>query len=78
MTIVKIESKVMNGKKNFKENDEIYEWLVMPFGLTNTLSTFVRLMKEVLKEFIGKFVIVNLHDILIYSHFKEGHLRHLI
>ena len=35
------------------------------------------LMNEVLRDFIGKFVIVYLDDILVFSQIEEEHLKHL-
>jgi hypothetical protein len=50
---------------------------MMSFGLTNAPTYFMYLMNKVFMEYLNKFVIVFIDDILIYSRSEEEHEEHL-
>ncbi|KAA0060093.1 uncharacterized protein E6C27_scaffold39G00090 [Cucumis melo var. makuwa] len=54
-----------------------FEFLVMPFGLTNAPATFCTLINQVFHEYLDKFVVVYLDDIVVYSTTMEEHRDHL-
>jgi hypothetical protein len=49
----------------------------MSFGLTNALVYFMYLMNKVFMEYLDKFVMVFIDDILVYLRSEEEYEEHL-
>jgi hypothetical protein len=69
---VRIKEEDIN-KRAFRTRYGHYEFTVVPFGLSNALVVFMFLMNGVFREYLDKFAIVFLDDILVYSKSKEEH-----
>jgi hypothetical protein len=50
---------------------------VISIGLTNALVYFMYLMNKVFMEYLDKFIVVFIDDILVYSKNEEEHEEHL-
>jgi hypothetical protein len=53
------------------------EFMVMSFGLTNAPSYFMYLMNSAFMDYLDKFVVVFIDDILVYSQNEQEHEEHL-
>jgi hypothetical protein len=49
----------------------------MSFGLTNAPAYFMYLMNKVFIEYLDKFVVVLINDILVFSKNEKEHEKHL-
>jgi hypothetical protein len=73
---VRIKDEDIN-KTAFKTRYGHYEFTVVPFWLSNAPIVFMCLMNGVFREYLDKFVVVFLDDILVYSKPEEEHEHHL-
>jgi hypothetical protein len=64
-------------KTAFVSRYDLYEFTVMSFGLTNAPAYFIYMMNKVFMEYLDKFVVVFIDDILVYSRNEEEHEGHL-
>jgi hypothetical protein len=64
-------------KTTFITRYGLYEYTVTPFGLTNAPAYIMYLMNKIFMEYLDKFVVVFIDDILIFSKNEEEHDKHL-
>ena len=64
-------------KTNFWMTYGHYEFVVIPFRFTNAPTTFMCLMNSIFSQYLDKFVLVFIDDILVYSKTEEEQEKHL-
>jgi hypothetical protein len=64
-------------KTAFVSRYDLYEYTVISFGLTKARTYFMYLMNKVFMEYLDKFVMVFIDDILVYSRSEEEYEEHL-
>ncbi|CAJ0944253.1 unnamed protein product [Ranitomeya imitator] len=62
-------------KTAFNTPEGHFEYLVMPFGLSNAPSVFQSFMHDIFCNYLDKFMVVYLDDILIFSDDWESHVK---
>jgi hypothetical protein len=65
------------SKTAFRTRYDHYEFIVVSFGPSNAPAIFMCLMNGVFINYLDKFFIVFLDDILVYSKTGEEHEQHL-
>jgi hypothetical protein len=64
-------------KMTFSTRYGLYEFTVMSFGLTNAPTYFMNMMNKVFMQYLDKFIMVFIDDILVYSKNDSDHEEHL-
>jgi hypothetical protein len=73
---VRIKDEEIN-KTTFRTRYGHYKFTVVSFGLSNAPTIFMCLMNGVFRDYLDKFFIVFLDDILVYSKSEEENEKHL-
>lgn len=51
-----------------------YKYMVMSFRVTNAPTLFMNLMSHILIQYLDKFIVVFINDMLIYTRNREEHV----
>jgi hypothetical protein len=65
-------------KTPFQRLDGMMEWVAMPYGQCNAPTMFQRMINDIMRDFLHKFITVYLDDVCVYIRSLEDHLEHLL
>ena len=61
----------------FRTRYKLYEYTIMSFELTNVSTTCQEIINDALRQYLNRFVIVYLNDIMIYSKILKEHVSYI-
>ncbi|KAG0441069.1 Retrovirus-related Pol polyprotein from transposon 17.6, partial [Dictyocoela muelleri] len=64
-------------KTAFMTKKGVFEWKRLPFGLINAPFTFQKVMTKIFEDYLYKFVLVYIDDVVIFSKSAKEHLKHI-
>ena len=65
------------AKTAFRTRYGHFQYRVLPMGLTNAPATFMHVMNKTFHDYLDRFVLVYLDDIVIYSKTPQEHATHV-
>ena len=65
------------SKITFRTRYGNQKFVVIPFGLTNVPAIFMCLMNSIFSQYLDKFMVAFIDEILVYSRTEEEHNEHL-
>jgi hypothetical protein len=70
--------RMRHSESAFTLRNGMYEYMMMYFGLTNALTYYMDLMNMEFMEYLDKFIVVFINDILVYSKSEEEPKEHFL
>jgi len=64
-------------KTTFRIRYKLYEYTIMSFGLTNASTTCQEIINDILRQYLNRFVIAYLNDIIIYLKILKKHVSYV-
>ncbi len=55
----------------------LYKYIIILFGLTNAPATYQKIINNILQQYLNRFVIVYLNNIIIYSKILKKYISYV-